>query len=107
MSSFTSSAGVLAGSIIGAVMTAALNGASRGAAKGGAARFFIEPGRMDRVKRRRAGFEPVPGHLPPVSSGSSASLRSQRRGPAADVSDCRPHQSEPQAVGEGAHEEGQ
>ncbi len=68
MSSFTSSAGVLAGSIIGAVMTAALTAPAAAQQKAAPPDFSSNQVGWIGVNGGGPGFEPVPGHLPPVSS---------------------------------------
>src|SRR5712671_3103591 len=80
--------------------------AGGGTTSANAAGFFSESGRVGRTERRWSVLRARCGALAARRQRSGASVHPQRRRPAADFSDCRSFQSESEALGEGAHEEG-
>src|SRR5262249_2315778 len=77
-----------------------------GATNGNSAGLFSESRWVGRIERRWSGLRARPGLPAPRRQRSGGSVHAARGWQTAAVSDCRSLQSEAEAVGEGAHEEG-
>ena len=100
----------LIGSLLGCSILAGGAGLIRrrcGATNSGSAGFLVERSGLGRTEWRWPVLRVHAGPSATRDPGSGASFRAQWRRQAADLSDLRSQQSEPQAVGEGAHEKGQ